>query len=199
MNVEASSKTPIVRAGMERISRDFSEGLAGLGYARTRSKFWTRRYEHHLEFIHLFRSGSSYGAPYNASISLRVHLGIAVLDDEREPTWLNGPNSSDLALFHADRFHLRFNAASGSTYERCLEDLLRFATTRAEPWFSTWREPTALLDEERSPLDGEARAALARALRGEASSERTALTLKRFGVPVAGARAKRPRAAEAAS
>lgn len=195
---DAPNKTQIVRAGMERLSRDVGEGLAGLGFARSRSKFWTRRHPHHLDFIHLFRSGSSYGAPYNASVSVRVHLGIAVLDDEREPTWLNGPDSSDMALFHADRFHLRFNAATGSTYERCLEDVLRFATTRGEPWFSAWREPSALLDGERSPLDGEARAALARSLRGEASSERMALTLKRFGVAVAGARQKPPRAAEPA-
>lgn len=182
MTTDTNSKTQIVRAGMERISRDFTQDLAGLGFARTRSKFWTRRFEHRLDFIHVFRSGSSYGAPYSASISLRVHLGIAVLDDDRDAEILNGPNSDDLALFHADRFHFRFNASSGSTYERCREDLLRFVVQRAEPWFVAWRSPQALQEREDSPLDAIARQALQRGADGSASSERVARTLKLFGI-----------------
>lgn len=191
MSSDTVSKTQIVRAGMERISADFSVGLAGLGFARTRSKFWTRRGEHHLQFIHLHRNGSSYGAPYNASISLRAHLGIAVLDDAREVEFLNGPDTDDVAQFRDDRFHLRFNAASGSTYERCLEDLMRFATTRALPWFAGFAAPQTLLEREDSPLDFEAREALARSLRGEASAERVAATLKRFGIVEPGAARRR--------
>lgn len=182
MTTDTGSKTQIVRAAMERISRDFTQDLAGLGFARTRSKFWTRRFEHHLDFIHLFRSGSSYGAPYNASVSLRVHLGIAVLDDDRDATMLNGPNSGDLNLFSADRFHLRFNASSGSTYERCREDLLRFVVQRAEPWFVAWRSPQSLREREDSPLDAIARQALQRGVVGNAASERVTRTLKLFGI-----------------
>lgn len=182
MTTDPASKTQLVRAAMERISRDFSQDLAALGFARTRSKFWTRRSGHHLDFIHLFRCGSSCGAPYNASVSLRAHLGIAVLDEERDGEILNGPDTDDLDLFRADRFHLRFNAASGSTYERCREDLLRFAVQRAEPWFSAWRSPRALLEREDSPLDATARQALRRSVDANASAERVARTLKRFGI-----------------
>ncbi|MEH6420524.1 hypothetical protein [Pseudomonas sp. CGJS7] len=182
MTTDTGAKTQIVRAGMERISRDFTQGLADLGFARTRSKFWTRRFQHHLDFIHLHRSGSSYGASYNASVSLRVHLGIAVLDDDREIQALNGPDSDNLDLFRADRFHLRFNASSGSTYERCRDDLLRFVVQRAEPWFARWRTPLALLESEDSPLDADARQALRGGLDGHSAAERVARTLKRFGI-----------------
>lgn len=199
MTSDTASKTPIVRAGMERISADFSVGLAELGFARTRSKFWTRRSEHRLEYFHLHRNGSSYGAPYNASVSLRVHLGIAALDDARDIAALNGPNTDDMAQFRDDRFHLRFNAASGSTYERCLDDLMRFARTRALPWFAGFAQPQALLEHEDSPLDREAREALARALRGEASAARVAATLKRFGIAATGSSRKRPAGVASAS
>lgn len=182
MTTDTDSKTQIVRAAMERISRDFTQDLAALGFARTRSKFWARRFEHRLDFVHLFRSGSSYGASYNASVSLRVHLGIAVLDDDRDAVMLNGPNSDDLALFRADRFHLRFNASSGSTYERCREDLLRFVAQRAEPWFGAWHSSRALQEREDSPLDAIARHALQRGVDGHASPERVARTLKLFGI-----------------
>ncbi|WP_152670231.1 hypothetical protein [Lysobacter capsici] len=102
------------------------------------------------------------------------------MDDDRDATMLNGPNSGDLNLFSADRFHLRFNASSGSTYERCREDLLRFVVQRAEPWFVAWRSPQLLREREDSPLDAIARHALQRGV--DASPERVTRTLKLFGI-----------------
>lgn len=170
-----------VRTALEKALREFFEAISPPGFARTRAKFWTRRGEHHVEFIHAHRQGSSYGAPYNASVGVRLHLGIAVLNDGRPPA-LNGPCTDDLNLFAADRFHLRFNAVSGSTYDRCLADMARFVRSRGEPWFARFSSPAALLEEPSTPLDAAARDALAQSLSGQASPARIAESLKRFGI-----------------
>ena len=181
MDANPPTLSDTVRTALEKALREFSEAISPLGFARTRAKFWTRRGEHQVEFVHVHRQGSSYGAPHKASVGLRLHLGIAVLNDDR-PAPLNGPCTDDVKRFAADRFHLRFNAVSGSTYERCLADMVRFVRSRGEPWFAGFPSPLALLEEPSTPLDAVARDALAQSLDGQASPARIAGSLKRLGI-----------------
>jgi hypothetical protein len=98
-----TSLTTIVRAGVERCCQDFTAQIAPLGFARTKKMIWTRRHPLIVEFIHLHRGGSSYGAPANASVDLRVHFGIRVLNDDFEAAALNG-RQPDFARMGASAF-----------------------------------------------------------------------------------------------
>jgi hypothetical protein len=51
--------TQVVRQGVERACRDFSERIALLGFARTKKMFWTRKNPYTVDFVHLHRSGST--------------------------------------------------------------------------------------------------------------------------------------------
>src|SRR5687768_12433156 len=90
-----ASATAIVREGLERACRGFSEGIALRGFVRTRKMLWTRERSHTVDFVHFHRDGSSYGAASNYSCSIRVHFGIRVLNDGAESLALNGPSSSE--------------------------------------------------------------------------------------------------------
>lgn len=79
------SFTSIVRAGLERACRDFATRVEPLGFRRTLKMFWTRRHPLSVDFIHFHRHGSTYGAPLTASIGIRVHFGIRVLNDRGSP------------------------------------------------------------------------------------------------------------------
>jgi hypothetical protein len=85
------------------------------------------------------------------SVAIRVHFGIRVLNDDFPALALNGP-SSDYALIRAGRYHLRFNAQSGSTYDRCLDDLVRLASEQGEPWFREFHSAEDILQKPHSPL-----------------------------------------------
>src|SRR5687767_7546982 len=126
--------TKVVRAGLERACREFTARIAQLGFQRARKMLWTRRHFLTVDFIHFHRCGSSYGAPINFSVDIRVHFGIRVLNDDFPALALNGP-SSDEGRIHAGRYHLRFNAQTGSTYDKRLDDHVRLVTERGELWF----------------------------------------------------------------
>lgn len=181
METPEKSTTQVVREGLEKACREFTERIAPLGFSRTKKMFWAREHQHTVDFIHFHRSGSSYGAPRNFSVDIRVHFGIRVLNDTFEAAALNGP-FSDPTLTRAGNYHLRFNAKSGSTYDRCVDDLARFVVEQGEPWFDQFRDPRKLIDETDSPLRPESRAMLTAALKGSVDPETIAKSRKILGI-----------------
>jgi hypothetical protein len=181
MNPIPDDTTKIVRQGVEKACRDFSGRIAPLGFARTLKMFWTRRNTHTVDFVHLHRFGSSYGKPINYSVDFRVHFGIRVLNDTFEAAALNGP-CSDSTRLRAGLYHLRFNAQTGSTYERCIEDLTRFVAEQGEPWFVRFRNPDALLSLPDTPLRQADKERLIAALGGNSDPEVIAQSLKLLGI-----------------
>lgn len=170
METPEMSTTQVVRDGFEKACREFTERITSLGFSRTKKMLWTRQHQHTVDFIHFHRSGSSYGAPRNFSVDIRVHFGIRVLNDTFEAAALNGP-FSDPTLTREGNYHLRFNAKSGSTYDRCVDDLVRFVLEQGEPWFSRFRDPSALIDPSITPLRPDSIEALTTALRGDSHTD----------------------------
>ena len=175
-----TSKTKVVRTGFEKACREFSGRVNSLGFQRTRKTFWTRRHPFSVDFIHFHRGGCSYGAPYSASVDIRVHFGIRVLNDDFVAAALNGPHS-DTELTRAGRYHLRFNSETGSMYDRCADDLLRFVLEQGEVWFLKWRTVDALLQPD-SPLRPGEKEFLLEHQRGQEVPERIAASLQILGI-----------------
>lgn len=143
--------------------------------------FWTREHQHTVDFIHLHRCGSTYGAPLDFSVDIRVHFGIRVLNDSFPAAALNGP-FSDATLTRAGKYHLRFNAKSGSTYERCVDDLIRFVLEQGEPWFSRFRATPVLTDARVTPLRPDSIEALIEALQDGPQEDKVAASRKILGI-----------------
>lgn len=181
MNPTPDDTTQVVRQGVEKACQDFSERISPLGFARTKKMFWTRRHDHTVDFIHFHRSGSSYGKPRNYSVDIRVHFAIRVLNDTFEAAALNGP-FSDPGRIHDGRYHHRFNAQTGSTYDRCIEDLVRFVVEHGEPWFVRFRELDALLTLADSPLRPPEKERLRAAIAGQPDPAAIAQSLKLLGL-----------------
>lgn len=173
--------TNIVRTGLEKACREFSSRLKPLGFHRTLKMFWTRRHSLTVDFIHFHRCGSTYGAPRTPSVEIRVHFGIRVLNDDFVAAALNGPHS-DPDRLRSGRYHLRFNAETGSTYDRCVDDLVRFVSEQGEPWFQRWSSVDSLLQSPESPLRPQDREFLRAARNGQASAERIAESLRILGI-----------------
>lgn len=173
--------TNIVRTGLEKACREFSVRVEPLGFRRSLKMFWTRRHPLTVDFIHFHRKGSTYGAARTASVDIRVHFGVRVLNSDFAAAALNGPQS-DPEILRAGRYHLRFNAETGSTYERCVDDLARFALEQGEPWFQKWNSVEALLQSPDSPLSPPDQECLCAACDGTASTERVAASLKILGI-----------------
>jgi len=179
METPEMSTIQVVRDGLEKACREFTERITLLGFSRTKKMFWTRQHPHTVDFIHFHRSGSSYGAPRNFSVDIRVHFGIRVLNDTFEAAALNGP-FSDPTLTRAGNYHLRFNAKSGSTYDRCVDDLVRFVVEQGEPWFNQFRDTSALTDARVTPLRSDSIEALSAALRGASQAANVAKSQNKF-------------------
>jgi hypothetical protein len=143
--------------------------------------FWTRAHLHTVDVIHLFRCGSSYGAPINYSVRLELQCGIRVLNDTFEAAAMNGP-SSDAGRSREGRYHLRFNAQTGSTFERCVDDLVRFVGEQGEPWFRRFTNMTDLTQSGDSPLRSREREFLEAALAGRGSADNAAASRKILGI-----------------
>lgn len=124
----------VVKAGIDKAMVEFTSRVEVFGFVRTKKWIWVRVAENHADFIHIHLDGISYGAPISYSVSFRVHCGFRTFDDESEALALNGPCSTE-PVYRDKKYHHRFNAKSGSTYERCLDDLLRFIGDVGEPWF----------------------------------------------------------------
>ena len=181
MTAQKNSFTQVVRAGLESACKEFTDAVLPLGFVRTKKMFWSRLREHTVEFIHFHRKGSSYGAPSNPSLSIRVHVGIRALNDSFPAAALDGPNSDSGSPSHG-RYHLRFDTSTGSTFDRCVQDLARFLVEQGEPWFRQFEDTASLLERTDSPLGAEAKALLAEAVHGRAKSENVAASLKLLGI-----------------
>src|SRR5262245_776783 len=112
----SADTTQVVRAGVERATKDFTAQIDGLGFKQNKRMVWARRHQHTADFISLFRDGSSYGRPINYSVSFTVGFGIRVLNDVFEALSPNGPRYDYSERLRAAHYHFRFNAQTGSTY-----------------------------------------------------------------------------------
>ncbi len=138
MDISQKSTTQIVRAGFDRACIDFTKLVVPFGFSKFKARFWSRQADRCTDFIHFHRSGVSYGAPSSNSIAIRVHFA-SHLGQLPDPITLNGPNSDQLRDSDGYAYHLRFNALTWSTYDRCLDDLIRALRERGLPWFATQR------------------------------------------------------------
>lgn len=155
----------MIRDGIERVCQELSAGISHFGFNRTKEMFWTRRSLYTIGFIHLHRVGSTRSARTNALVRFRAHFGIRVLNDTFPTATLNGPNSG-APEFRTSGYPLRFNAAIGITYEKCVVDLVRFVVKQGQPWFGQFSNPSSLIDREDSPLGADAKAWLHSAMSG---------------------------------
>jgi hypothetical protein len=139
MNTSPQTTSRIVKAGMLRVCNDFTPLIAPHGFLRTRkgSRCWRREQDGLVDEIYFYRSGSHYGGtPINNSIDIRVYFSIKTPGDTQS---LKVMDSSLLRDSRGYAYHTRFNALSWSTYERCLEDLMRVTRDYGLPWFSAQR------------------------------------------------------------
>lgn len=174
--------TQVVRQGVENVAKDFSARIEPLGFKRTKKMLWVRRHQHTADFITLFRHGSSYGRPLNYSVSLDVGFGIRILNDVLAGLSPNGPRYDFSERLRAAHYHFRFNAQTGSTYDRCIDDLERYVVHAGEPWFERFHEPDGLLTSSDSPLRQPEKERLRAAVGGRADAEAVALSLKLLGI-----------------
>lgn len=143
---------------------------------------WVRRHQHTADFISLFREGSSYGRPTNYSVSLNVHFGIRVLNDVFAGLSPNGPRYDYSERLRASHYHFRFNAQTGSTYDRCIEDLVRHVVHEGEPWFVRFRGTEALLTSRDSPLRESEKESLRTAVIGQPDLTAIGTSIKLLGI-----------------
>lgn len=130
-----ASSSELVKAGVARLCTDFTKLVAPLGFVRTnsRSREWTAQIRGRLCSIYFHRSGSTYGAPLNNSVRIRVHFSFKAVDGLFPSA--DHLISDKLRDERGYAYHLRFNALSWSTYDRCLEDLVRVTRDHGIPWF----------------------------------------------------------------
>lgn len=128
------SYSKVVSEGMKRVSNDLHALLKCRGFKRASSRTWHCESGGFIKTVHLQRSGSSYGAPRNASVGLRLTLSLrAKANVTSDPGDLIISDSARRANGYA--YHHRFNAATGSTYDRCVQELELYVAEVAEPWF----------------------------------------------------------------
>jgi len=176
--------TQVVRVGVEKAANDFTGRIEKLGFKRTKRMLWARRHHHAADFITLFRDGSSYGRPINYSVSFTVSFGIRVLNDVFEALSSNGPQYDHSERLRTAHYHFRFNAETGSTYDRCIDDLGRYVVHEGEPWFIRFRDPEALLNSVDSPLRDPEKARLHQAMDDKPDSDAISQSLKLLGIKV---------------
>jgi hypothetical protein len=174
----------IVREGLEKACKEFTARVKPLGFTRTKKMIWTRQRDLTVDFITFSRSGSSYGAPRNASVTIVVGLGIRVLNDNFDALASNGPTSDDMSKnkIRAGRYHLRFNARSGDTFSRCVDDHERFVIEQGEPYFKRFSSIWNLLYRWDSPLDWNLKKLLRKARSGQAAQENVIISLNILGL-----------------
>ena len=136
MRLAEPSISPIVRDGVERACTDFDVLADKWGFRRAKARTWSRSFGDVVETIYFHRNGSSYGASRTASVDLRVHFAS---NPSASALVLNGPSSEALRDSRGYAYHLRFNAESWSTYERCITDLQRVVEEHGLPWFGKAR------------------------------------------------------------
>jgi hypothetical protein len=178
---EMSRFSPVVAEGMKRVCADFSGIVCQSGFHKTKNRTWVRINDICAECIYFHRLGSTYGAPATARVDIRVMLSIRVL---------NAPVAGGAIGISSDKarratgyaYHHRFNAETGSTYDRCVEELGLYLAEVAEPWFAEWRDPQKLMTYVE--LGSQAREGLKSAIAGSTNPETVAASLKALGVKV---------------
>jgi hypothetical protein len=178
---EEKDKAAVVRQGFEDACREFSSRVSAFRFERTKKHLWTRVQSHWVDFVHFHRNGMSYGAPITFSIDIRIHWGVRILNDSFPDLHLNGPYSDPNRL-RSGHYHLRFNARSGSTYDRFIEDLSRFFVEQSEPWFNQFASVESLLKRPNSPLNDDEKRFLTEAVDGNPTGKNLALSLKELGI-----------------
>ena len=145
----------VERRHKEAVLRSVGRGLKQMGFERTKPTFFTRERGLVIEFVHLHK--------FSLSPKFRIHLGIRVLNDPFDSTALNGPATSD-----AETFEFGEDEAS---VNRCADQIVLWCERSGLGWFNHWSDPCALVSSGESPLDPDARDALASALSGEQNDE----------------------------
>jgi hypothetical protein len=127
------SYSNVVSEGMKRVSADFSSRIAPLGFKKAGARRWARTRGDRTDELRIERAGSSYGAPINASVDLRIWLSVR----HANTTIADGMSVRCDKVRRPDghAYHHRFNAETFSTYDQCLDDLNLFVTEFAEAWF----------------------------------------------------------------
>ena len=177
----ASELSQIVRKGVDKAYEEFSTRVEKLGYIRNKKTLWVRPGQNTADVITLSRSGASYGAPYNASVTININLLIRVFNDYHDFLIFNGPEC-DPSTGREFGFHHRFNAKSGSTFERCIDDLERYVIEQGEPWFKKYRNESLLITDNDSPISDEIKPLLSEALKGNVNSENISQSEKLLGI-----------------
>ncbi len=166
----ASELTKVVRQAEETALRKFESRINDLGFKRTRKRLYVRPGDYTVDFVNVHRDGISYGAPISASVSFRLEAGIRVLNDPFDALDLNGPIPNGDTL-RKGRYHWRFNAKSGSTFDRCIADMERYVRTVLVPWWAKFQKPPKLLKGRKSPLSKDSKIGLAEDLDGNRRRE----------------------------
>lgn len=169
-----------VAAGMARLTADLATRFAPHGFLRTKARLYVREHREVIDSIFLHRGGSSYGgAPANPSISIRVMLGVHVLSAP-QPGATVSVMSDNIRKPDGTPYHDRFNSETWSTYDLCVEDLTRFVTEFAEPWFAKWRDPKSMLGFPDLPK--RTRVVLEQVLEAPVNPQHVAYALKACGI-----------------
>ena len=124
----------IVVEGMKRVCSAFTLLVRPFGFKRGSGRKWARELDGFEETIFVSRSGASYGAPHSPSISLQIDLASVRISDSKR-VHLDHHTVELIRRPTGYCYHHRFNAETGSTYERCLQELGLFIKEIAEPWF----------------------------------------------------------------
>lgn len=127
----------VVREAFVRVCADFTRFIKPHGFKRAGRRGWTRNNGGLVNVICFHRGGSTYGAPINYSVDIGVDFAAHPTElTMMEFRGLNGPSSHQVRDSRGYAYHLRFNALTGSTYDRCLEDLARITLEHGLPWFA---------------------------------------------------------------
>jgi hypothetical protein len=132
MNTSAE-ESKAVRLAM----RELGDKLADLGFAPSRSTFFTRVRGDFVEFFHVHK--------YRGASEFRVHCGARALDDATPHPVLNGPDSDSVVthfpnpLVPRRRYRFNFNA-SPESIRACVESMFDFCRRTGERWFAKWRK-----------------------------------------------------------
>lgn len=177
----ASELTTLVNAEISRLMKLIEPRLSALGYSPAKKYHWVKERQHSAIFVILQRQGSTYGGPTSASISLDVSAGVRVFNSDFPALALNGPQSGRAERSDGLKFHTRFNARSGSQFERTCEDIVRFVSEIVEPWSNTNADEGRLLDSD-ALLTTEEQENLKAAVVGESDGERVARSRKLLGL-----------------
>ncbi|MBJ2156865.1 hypothetical protein [Variovorax sp. IB41] len=144
MEAASLSNIDAIRAGVAKVSGDFTVALESLGFKRTKKMVWLRQRGNVVERIGMLRLGAT-GPALDASVRLRLIFSVDDLSGQR---LTSGP---DDGLIYGDHlrdsdgrgYHLRFNASSWSTYDRCVADLTRIVREQGLPWFDSQQDAAA--------------------------------------------------------